>query len=219
MAGHGTAAARRSDRDSVRRRGDSLRVMAMHVIRPRSIYKDLIGNYACKANSVSCPAVCARTSSETACCFARRWTTPLLINMLSMFRQMVTSQSSRLARTSMTRGYASQSGNGAVQGLSERAQAIGASVLKVAERALGSYAEPVMYNLKVAGSIAKQVYIAEKLAPPTSLSQIQAAYRQIWACVSKASWWTHSLPAGEWRKVAVYGVEAIGIFSIGEIVR
>ena len=112
-----------------------------------------------------------------------------------MFRQMVTSQSSRLARTSMTRGYASQSGNGAVQGLSERAQAIGASVLKVAERALGSYAEPVMYNLKVAGSIAKQVYIAEKLAPPTSLSQIQAAYRQIWACVSKASWWTHSLPA------------------------
>lgn len=167
----------------------------------------------------SCPAVCARTSSETACCFARRWTTTLLINMLSMFRQMVTSQSSRLARTSMTRGYASQSGNGAVQGLSERAQAIGASVLKVAERALGSYAEPVMYNLKVAGSIAKQVYIAEKLAPPTSLSQIQAAYRQIWACVSKASWWTHSLPAGEWRKVAVYGVEAIGIFSIGEIVR
>mgnify|MGYP001508361819 FL=1 len=98
-----------------------------------------------------------------------------------MFRQMVTSQSSRLARTSLTRGYASQSGNGAVQGLSERAQAIGASVLKVAERALGSYAEPVMYTLKVAGSIAKQVYIAEKLAPPTSLSQIQPAYPQLWA--------------------------------------
>ena len=55
MAGHGTAAARRSDRDSVRRRGDSLRVMAMHVIRPRSIYKDLIGNHACKANNVVLP--------------------------------------------------------------------------------------------------------------------------------------------------------------------
>ena len=55
MAGHGTAAARRSDRDRVRSRGDSLRVKAMQVIRQRSIYKDLIGNNACKANNVVLP--------------------------------------------------------------------------------------------------------------------------------------------------------------------
>ena len=82
-----------------------------------------------------------------------------------------------------------------------------------------AYAEPIVYNLKVAGSLAKQVYIAEKLAPPTSVSQITSAYRQIWECVSKPSYWMNSLPSGEWKKVAVYGVEAIGIFSIGEIVR
>ena len=73
--------------------------------------------------------------------------------------------------------------------------------------------------MRVAGSLAKQVYIAEKLAPPTSVSQVTSAYQQIWSSISKASWWTHSLPAGEWRKIAVYGVEAVGIFSIGEIVR
>ena len=55
MAGHGTAAARRSDRDSVRRRGDSLRVSAMHVIRPKPICKDLIGDLSSWANSVGLP--------------------------------------------------------------------------------------------------------------------------------------------------------------------
>lgn len=54
-AGHGTAAARRSDPDSVRRRGDSLRVSAMHVIRPKPICKDLIGDLSSWANSVGLP--------------------------------------------------------------------------------------------------------------------------------------------------------------------
>lgn len=135
--------------------------------------------------------------------------------MNSIFRQMIP-QATRLLRQPV-RGYATAPN--AANGLAERAQQLGASIAKVAERALGSYAEPIVYNLKVAGSLAKQVYIAEKLAPPTSLSQIAAAYRQIWTTVSNPSWWTHSLPAGDWRKVMVYGVEALGIFSIGEMVR
>lgn len=135
--------------------------------------------------------------------------------MNSIFRQMIP-QATRLVRQPV-RGYATTPN--AAKGLAERAQQLGLSVAKAAERALGSYAEPIVYNLKVAGSLAKQVYIAEKLAPPTSVSQVVAAYRQIWATVSNPSWWTHSLPSGDWRKVAVYGVEAIGIFSIGEIVR
>lgn len=126
------------------------------------------------------------------------------------------SQATRLAHQQSVRGYATTPSQ--AQGIAQRAQQLGNSVLKVAERALGSYAEPIVYNLKVAGSLAKQVYIAEKLAPPTSVSQITSAYRQIWECVSKPSYWMNSLPSGEWKKVAVYGVEAIGIFSIGEII-
>ncbi|WFD26062.1 hypothetical protein MNAN1_001037 [Malassezia nana] len=134
--------------------------------------------------------------------------------MNSIFRQMLP-QATRLLRQPV-RGYATSPT--AAKGLAERAQQLGQSVAKAAERALGSYAEPIVYNLKVAGSLAKQVYIAEKLAPPTSLSQIASAYRQIWTTVSNPSWWTHSLPGGDWRHVLVYGVEAVGIFSIGEMI-
>ena len=134
-----------------------------------------------------------------------------------MYRQMM-SQATRRMQAQGARGYASASGDFA-KNMTQRAQALGTSVFQAAERALGSYAEPIIYNLRVAGSLAKQVYIAEKLAPPTSVSQVTSAYQQIWSSISKASWWAHSLPAGEWRKIAVYGVEAVGIFSIGEIVR
>lgn len=135
-----------------------------------------------------------------------------------MYRQMMMSQAKRVARMPSVRGYASSTGDFS-KGMMERAQSIGSSIARTAERALGKYAEPVTYNLKVAGALAKQVYVTEKLAPPTSLHQITSAYRQIWSCVSNMSWWTHALPGGEWKKVAVYGVEAVGIFAIGEIVR
>ncbi|WFD30836.1 hypothetical protein MSPP1_001860 [Malassezia sp. CBS 17886] len=79
-------------------------------------------------------------------------------------------------------------------------------------------AEPLVYNLRVAGSVAKQVYIAERLAPPTSFGQIASAYRTIIDCVATPSWWTQTMTSGQWRKVAVYGIEAVGIFSIGEMI-
>ena len=76
-----------------------------------------------------------------------------------------------------------------------------------------------MYNAKVAGALARQVYISEKLTPPTSLSTIASAYKKIIQSVSSPTWWSHTVPAGDWKKLVVYGTEAIGLFSIGEIVR
>lgn len=75
-----------------------------------------------------------------------------------------------------------------------------------------------MYNAKVAGALAKQVYISEKLAPPSSVSAVVSAYKKIIQSVSSPTWWSHTMPAGDWKKVALYGTEALGLFSIGEII-
>lgn len=154
--------------------------------------------------------------------FVTRWHPTAIAAVMFFNRQMIRgatsmSQATRLAGRQSARTYATAPGQG--NALMERAQQIGTSVAKAAERALGSYAEPIMYNLRVAGSLAKQVYISEKLAPPTSFQTWVSAYRQIFQNLSSASWWTHTLPAGQWRRVAVYGVEAVGIFTIGEMVR
>lgn len=138
-----------------------------------------------------------------------------------MLRQMIRgatplSQASRLATRQTVRSYSTAPNQG--NALMERAQQFGSQVAKTAERLLGRYSEPIMYNLRVAGSLLKQVYIAEKLTPPTQLSTWAAAYRQMFANVTNPSWWTHTLPGGEWRRVALYGTEAVGIFAIGEIV-
>ncbi|KAH9046131.1 hypothetical protein EDB84DRAFT_1586989 [Lactarius hengduanensis] len=63
---------------------------------------------------------------------------------------------------------------------------------------LGSYQQPVRYNLSVAREVLKHVYTAERLQPPTSLGAVVAS--------------------GEWARLGVYAVEAYGIFKIGEIV-
>ena len=80
------------------------------------------------------------------------------------------------------------------------------------------YSEPIKYNLSVAGSIAKQVYVAESLAPPTSLHTITSAYRQLWSKATDRSYWSQLLTNGDWKKLAIYAVEAYGIFTIGEMI-
>ena len=81
-----------------------------------------------------------------------------------------------------------------------------------------AYSEPVVYNLKVAGAIAKQVYRAERLAPPTSLEQITSSYKTLWSRASDAGYWSKLVSSGEWQKVGIYAIEALGIFTIGEMV-
>lgn len=75
-----------------------------------------------------------------------------------------------------------------------------------------------MYNLRVAGSLFRQVYVAEGLAPPRSVQVIQDAYKTMYARAIDANWWTNLVKSGEWQKTAIYAVEAYGIFHIGQMV-
>ncbi|PWN30858.1 hypothetical protein BDZ90DRAFT_206705, partial [Jaminaea rosea] len=79
------------------------------------------------------------------------------------------------------------------------------------------YADPLIYNAKVAGHIAKQVYIAESLAPPKSFSVVQDAYKHMYQRAQDSSYWQRLIQTGEWKKFAIYAVEAYGIFTIGEM--
>lgn len=99
----------------------------------------------------------------------------------------------------------------------------------------------------MAKELVKQVYVAEKLAPP-SLAQVSYtcassvlsdrdpinATRLTRICVSplpldfadqsfyndakSPSFWQSLWKSGEWKRWAVYAVEAYGIFKIGEMV-
>lgn len=83
---------------------------------------------------------------------------------------------------------------------------------------LGSYREPVLYNLAVAREVLKQVYLAENLRPPTSLDAITGAYKTAFNAARSPAWWRETLRSGYWAKLGVYAVEAYGIFKIGEII-
>jgi len=82
---------------------------------------------------------------------------------------------------------------------------------------LGSYRQPLMYNLSVGRELLKQVYIAERLQPPTSLSTITDAYSTLWARAKNPTYWRDIAQSGEWARVGVYAVEAYTIFKVGEI--
>jgi F-type H+-transporting ATPase subunit g len=84
---------------------------------------------------------------------------------------------------------------------------------------VSSYADSFMYNLRVAGALFKQVYLAEGLAPPRSLQVIQDAYKTMYARAIDSNWWTNLVKSGEWQKTAIYAIEAYGIFHIGQMVR
>ncbi|KAK8865683.1 hypothetical protein IAR55_000828 [Kwoniella newhampshirensis] len=83
---------------------------------------------------------------------------------------------------------------------------------------LGAYREPVVYNAKVVSSLAKQVYKAEKLAPPLELSTWARAYSQIYSRAANVGFWKETLRTGAWAGLGVAALEAYGIFSIGEII-
>ena len=77
-----------------------------------------------------------------------------------------------------------------------------------------AYRQPLLYNFSVAREFLKQVYVAERLQPPTSLSTITNAYASIWARASNPQYWREIAQSGEWVKVGVYAVEAYGIFKV-----
>ncbi|KAI0071252.1 hypothetical protein K474DRAFT_1712621 [Panus rudis PR-1116 ss-1] len=83
---------------------------------------------------------------------------------------------------------------------------------------LGSYRQPLLYNLSVAREFLKQVYVAERLQPPTSLNAFTSAYAQIWSRASNPQFWREAVRSGDIAKLSLYAVEAYGIFKIGEII-
>jgi F-type H+-transporting ATPase subunit g len=71
-----------------------------------------------------------------------------------------------------------------------------------------------MYNLSVARELLKQVYVAERLQPPTDFAAVRSAYSTLWSRASSQAYWRGILSSGEWAKVAIYAVEAYGIFKV-----
>ncbi|KAJ1032500.1 hypothetical protein NDA16_000524 [Ustilago loliicola] len=129
-------------------------------------------------------------------------------------------QGRQLSSTSTSRASAGapEKASSAINDITKKAQELGGPALKRVEGLLGGYSEPIKYNLSIASNIAKQVYVAEGLAPPTSLNTITSAYRQIWSKASDKAYWAQLLTKGDWKRVGIYAVEAYGIFTIGEMI-
>lgn len=84
-------------------------------------------------------------------------------------------------------------------------------------RLLAAYREPLTYNFAVARAFLRQVYIAEGLAPPTSTEAFTSVYRTLFERAKNPAYWREIGQSGEWAKVALYGIEAYGIFHIGQM--
>jgi hypothetical protein len=78
-----------------------------------------------------------------------------------------------------------------------------------------AYRQPLIYNAEVARELLKQIYIAERLQPPTSLASITDAYSILWGRARNPQYWRDLLTTGELTRVAVYAVEAYTIFKVG----
>jgi F-type H+-transporting ATPase subunit g len=81
-----------------------------------------------------------------------------------------------------------------------------------------AYREPLVNNILVVREMGKQIYIQEKLQPPTNPQAIREAYEEFYHKASSGSWWRDILGSGEWKRIFLYAAEAYGIFTIGEMI-
>lgn len=77
-----------------------------------------------------------------------------------------------------------------------------------------AYRQPLTYNLTVARELLKQVYVAERMQPPTSVNTVLNAYSTIWARVTNPTYWREIVRSGDWAKIGIYALEAYGIFKV-----
>ncbi|KAF9945517.1 ATP synthase subunit G atp20 [Mortierella alpina] len=78
---------------------------------------------------------------------------------------------------------------------------------------------PVLYNAKVAGQIAKQVYIREGMAPPTG-AQFEAAKEAVTKfakTAGSANMWKN-ISKDQYLKAGLVAAEAYTFFLFGEII-
>ncbi|KAG8214358.1 hypothetical protein J3R82DRAFT_9347 [Butyriboletus roseoflavus] len=80
-----------------------------------------------------------------------------------------------------------------------------------------AYRQPLIYNAEVARELLKQIYIAERLQPPTSFATITDAYSVLWGRAKNPQYWRDLLTTGQWARVAVYAVEAYTIFKVSPL--
>ncbi|TFK35261.1 mitochondrial ATP synthase g subunit-domain-containing protein [Crucibulum laeve] len=131
--------------------------------------------------------------------------------------------------------FASQQTNASVEATQKKAQEALASAQQNAGKAwesaqkyaepltkklgdlLGSYKDPLFYNLAVTREVLKQIYVKESLQPP-SLAAVRTAYASIWSQVSNPAALRSLAQSGDIARVGIYGLQAYGIFKIGEIV-
>ena len=70
------------------------------------------------------------------------------------------------------------------------------------------------YNLSVTREVLKQIYVAERLQPPASVSQVTSAYLTLWRRAASPSYWREVARSGEWARIGVYAAEAYGIYKV-----
>ncbi|TFL01314.1 mitochondrial ATP synthase g subunit-domain-containing protein [Pterulicium gracile] len=99
----------------------------------------------------------------------------------------------------------------------EKAQSALGPVGQKAGQALGRYREPFLYNLTVARELFKQVYVAE-LKPPTSVAQVKSVYQDAWKQAGSRAFWRDTFSKGDLSRLGIYGLQAYGLFKIGEMV-
>lgn len=76
----------------------------------------------------------------------------------------------------------------------------------------------IMYNLRIGKELAKQVYKAEKLAPPKSVAEVVTAWATIVGRASNPDWYFKTIKSGEWVSVALAGVQAWIFWSLGQAI-
>ncbi|KAG9066305.1 hypothetical protein KI688_001528 [Linnemannia hyalina] len=88
-----------------------------------------------------------------------------------------------------------------------------------ASKILSTLRGPVLYNAKVAGQVAKQVYIREGMAPP-SVAQIEtardAALKFIWDARQAKTW--RNISKTQFLNAGLVAAEAYAFFMVGEII-
>ena len=78
---------------------------------------------------------------------------------------------------------------------------------------LAAYREPLTYNFAIFREVLKQVYVAERLQPP-SLATFQSVYATLWSRATSAQYLRELARSGDLTKVGIYAVEAYGIFKV-----
>ncbi|KAF9542743.1 hypothetical protein CPC08DRAFT_716896 [Agrocybe pediades] len=91
--------------------------------------------------------------------------------------------------------------------------------LAAAQKNAGKFLDGAKKFLEPLGDkeVFKQIYVKEGLQPPT-LDAFKSAYSPLWSQISNSGLVGNLAKSGEFGRVGVYGLQAYGIFKIGEII-